>query len=125
MAWNKPNKAPLTVEIDKSFDFIIEEGANTSINLRRISWGGKPAKLDIRKWAYQDGKEIAMKGVGLTEDGGNELANVLVEHGYGNTKRLMKAIKERKDYNTSDDESNNIDDSDEEYYDASELFGDD
>lgn len=127
MAWNNSNKE-FKMEILPGFDFIIEEGANTSINLRKISWGGRDPKLDIRKWSYQDGQERAMKGVGLTNEGANELSNVLVEQGYGDTKRIINAIKQRQDYDGSinsieTDEDN--DDGSEEYYDPSELFGGD
>lgn len=128
MAWNNNNKE-FKMEIVPDFDFIIEEGANTSINLRKISWGGRDPKIDIRKWSYQDGKERAMKGVSLTEDGTNELSCILVEQGYGDTKRIINAIKQRKDYDGSINSSESIaeenDDELEEYYDPSELFGGD
>ena len=44
-------------EIIPDFDFIIEEGQNNSTNLRKISWNGREPKLDIRKWAYNDGTD--------------------------------------------------------------------
>lgn len=127
MAWNKSKE--ITMEMEDNFDFIIEEGQNTSINLRKISWNGRPSKLDIRKWSYQDGEERAMKGVGLSDEGANELASVLIEQGYGDTSRIIKAIKERKDYDGSingniiNNNSEPVDDGSEEYYDPSELFG--
>lgn len=123
MAWNK-NK-DISMEIEKEFDFIIEEGQNTSINLRRISWNGRPSKIDIRKWVYQDGNERAMKGVSLSDEGADELANVLVEQGYGNTSRLIKTIKQREDYNNLNGDKFDVkidDDGSEEYYDPSELL---
>ena len=125
MAWNKDKE--FSMEIEDNFDFILEEGQNTSINLRRISWNGRPSKIDIRKWVYNDGTERAMKGVSLSDEGADELANVLIEQGFGNTKRIIKAIKARKDYDGSI--SGNIteeiaeDDGSEEYYDPSELLG--
>lgn len=125
MAWNKDKE--FSMEIEDNFDFILEEGQNTSINLRRISWNGRPSKIDIRKWVYNDGAERAMKGVSLSDEGANELANVLIEQGFGNTKRIIKAIKAREDYDGSI--SGNIteeiaeDDGSEEYYDPSELLG--
>ena len=42
-------------EIVPNFDFVLEEGSNTSVNLRKISWNGRDPKLDIRKWSYNDG----------------------------------------------------------------------
>ena len=99
MAWNKDKE--FSMEIEDNFDFILEEGQNTSINLRRISWNGRPSKIDIRKWVYNDGTERAMKGVSLSDEGADELANVLIEQGFGNTKRIIKAIKAREDYDGS------------------------
>lgn len=121
MAWKKDN-SNFTMEIDPNFDYIIEEGANTSINVRRVSWGGRPFKIDIRKWSYNDGEERAMKGVSLTNEGADELANVLVENGFGSKKRLLKALDSRED--EEEDSTNEIDDGSEEYYDPSELLGD-
>lgn len=125
MAWNKDKE--FSMEIEDNFDFILEEGQNTSINLRRISWNGRPSKIDIRKWVYNDGAERAMKGVSLSDEGADELTNVLIEQGFGNTKRIIKAIKAREDYDGSI--SGNVteeiaeDDGSEEYYDPSELLG--
>lgn len=115
-----------TMEIQDGFDHIIEEGQNTSLNLRKINWNGRGFKLDLRKWNYQDGQERANKGVTLTEDGASELANVLVSEGYGDTKKIIKAIQKRDDYNDSMNHINDVeveeDDGSEEYYDPSELL---
>lgn len=122
----KNSDKELSMEIDENFDFIIEEYGNSSINLRKISWNGRPSKLDIRKWNYSDGKERALRGITLTDEGGDELACVLVEQNYGNTKRILEAIKKRDDYteaNSANSENINIDNSEEEYYDPSELLG--
>ena len=43
-------------EVNKDYDFILEESANTSICLRKISWNDRPEKLDIRKYTYSDGQ---------------------------------------------------------------------
>ena len=56
MAFNK-NNDDFSMEIVDNFDFIIEEGSNSSVNLRKVSWNGREPKLDIRKWLYQDGQE--------------------------------------------------------------------
>jgi len=114
-----------TMQIEKDFDFIIEEGQNTSINLRKIGWNGRPAKLDLRKWNYQDGEERAGKGITLTDNGASELTAVLVEQGYGDTKRLAKALKTRGEDVGINTDVNDFDDDDgsEDYYDPSELLG--
>lgn len=127
MAWNKSKEISMIIE--KNFDFIIEEGQNTSINLRKISWNDRPSKIDIRKWSYTDGQERAMKGISLTDEGTNELTGVLVEQGYGDTKRIINALKNRDDYdesllNNTEDNSIEQDDEPQEYYDPSELLGD-
>ena len=118
----------ITMEIQEGFDFIIEESGNSSLNLRKIGWNGREPKLDLRKWSYQDGQERAMKGVTMSDEGADELTGVLVEQGYGNTKRIAKALSMRDGYDyimkhidEPDEDSN--DDESEEYYDPSELLG--
>ena len=117
----RKNSDNIVMEIDRDFDFILEEGNNTSINLRRISWNNKPTKLDIRKWLYQDLGERPMKGTALTDEGADELTGVLVENGYGSTERLIMALRKRYDYNKKMEPE--IDDGSEEYYDPKELLG--
>ena len=122
----KENKE-FTMEIMEGFDYIIEESGNSSLNLRKVSWNGREHKLDLRKWNYQDGQERAMKGVTLSDDGADELSAVLVEQGYGNTKRIVKALTKRDEYNEVinhlNDVEEELDDGSEEYYDPSELLG--
>ena len=123
MAWNKDKE--ITMDILPDFDHILEEGKNTSVNLRRVSWNGRDHKIDIRKWSYSDDGEKAMKGIQLTDEGAGELANVLVEVGFGETKRLIKAIQKREDYDDSFKAKivDDTDDGSEDYYDPSELLG--
>ena len=118
----------ITMDIIPGFDFIIEEGQNTSLNLRKVSWNGRDPKLDLRKWSYQEGEERAMKGITLSEEGAAELTCVLAEQGYGETKRLIRAIQNRDDYESAmrtlnDPEESGNDDGSEEYYDPAELLG--
>ena len=117
----------ITMEIQEGFDFIIEESGNSSLNLRKVGWNGREPKLDLRKWSYQDGQERAMKGVTMTDDGADELTGVLVEQGYGDTKRIIKAISDREEYKDVIEHLNDpeveINDDSEEYYDPSELLG--
>lgn len=122
MAWNSSKE--ISMEIDKDFDFIIEEGQNTTINLRKISWNGRPAKLDLRKWSYANGEERAMKGIGLSDEGADTLTKTLVEQGYGKTKDLVLALRNRSDYSVEyEQDAPESDDGSEEYYDPSELLG--
>lgn len=126
MAWN--NDKSISMEIEPDFDYIIEEGQNTSINLRRINWNGRGSKLDLRKWVYNGGSERAMKGISLSEEGADILTNTLVKLGYGSTRDIINNIKNRDDFNQSllnpGVQSQYVDDGTEEYYDPSELLGD-
>ena len=120
-------KKDFVYEIEEGFDYIIEEGQNTSINLRKISWNGRDPKLDLRKWSYSDGEERMLKGISFSNEGANELTAVLVERGYGDTKRIIKALSTRSDFNgIADISENNVvledDDSEEEYYDPNMLL---
>lgn len=114
--------------VDEEFgDHILEETGNGSTNLRRISWNGRPHKLDIRKYSYKDGEERMMKGVSLSDEAANQLTNTLVDKGFGDTRSIISSIKNRKDFNESMlDAEPNVDQSDdyeEEYYDPKMLLG--
>ena len=111
-------------EIAEGFDYIIEEGSNTSINIRKISWNDRPFKLDIRKYSYKDGEENMMKGISFKEESGDTLTEVLVSNGYGNTRNIIKALRDRDDFDESllDKSVEIIDDDEEEYYDPKELL---
>ena len=116
-------------DIDTNFgDYILEESGNTSINLRKISWNERPFKIDIRKYTFHNGKEVAMRGIGLSEEATNELATVLVTKGYGNTKQMMKHIRDRMDYEIGMATDPNYDFTPDEveaksdFYEASELL---
>lgn len=117
----------ITMEIQEGFDFIIGESGNSSLNLRKVGWNGREPKLDLRKWSYTEGQERAMKGVTMTDEEADELTAVLAEQGYGNTKRLIKALSKREDYAYAmehlDDVEEEYNDGSEEYYDPSELLG--
>ena len=115
-------------EVVDNFDFVIEEKGNTSINLRKIVWGdSENAKVDIRKYFYKDGEERMSKGVSLSDEGADELVKTLCENGYGNTRDILRGIKNRPDF---DEALKNIDSDDEyesddgeEYYDPKQLLG--
>ena len=94
---------------------IIDEKNNQFIRLAEIAWAGAdeevdPSKikydlrryftLDIRKYTTDaDGNERMLKGCSfLTEDGPHELTHALVEEGFGNTEKILTAIKQRSDF---------------------------
>lgn len=85
-------------EKDPNFDFIIEEKGNMFIALRKISWGGRDAKLDLRKWYSSDGGETMSKGVSFTDEGAHELTKTLISEGYGYTDEIINSIKDRDDF---------------------------
>ena len=112
-------------EAQKEFDFIIEESGNNSINLRKNSWNGRPYKLDLRKYSYKDGKESMLKGISISDEGANELTGVLVENGYGDTKRIIKALRTRENFNEEMLEPDYVfedDNESEEFYDPKQLL---
>ena len=53
------------------------DGKNT-LELNRISYSGRPAKLDLRHWSHEPGEEPRMhKGITLTDEEAAELGNVI------------------------------------------------
>ena len=112
-------------EAQEGFDFIIEESGNNSINLRKISWNGRPYKLDLRKYSYKDGKESMLKGISISDEGANELTGVLIENGYGDTKRIIKALRTRENFTEEMLEPDYVfedDNESEEFYDPKQLL---
>lgn len=126
MKENEKEKS-FTWEKDNDFDYILQEGQNTSICLRKISWNGRPYKIDIRKYTYQDSTEHMGKGVSLTDEATNILVETLVDNNYGDTKKILKGLKNRPDFNDAvvnmDAADGYDDDGSEEYYDPAELLG--
>ena len=120
----KERKEDFKYDIIDEYDHIIEESGNSSINLRKISWNGAPFKIDIRKYSYSDGAERMLKGVSMTEDGANELAGVLVETGYGETKRIAKALRGRENFKEEmlEPDYTDEDDGSEDFYDPKQLL---
>jgi len=110
------------------FDFVIEESGSNSLNLRKIAWNsvegdGKPYKLDLRKYSYSDGEEHMMKGCTISDKGADELTGVLVEQGYGDTKRIVNALRHRDNFKQEMLEDDyEEDDGSEDYYDPKQLL---
>ena len=53
------------------------DGKNT-LELNRISYSGRPAKLDLRRWSREPSEEPRMyKGITLTDEEAAELGNVI------------------------------------------------
>lgn len=90
------------LEIDDSVNEVIDETpGNSFIALRKLRWSaGSDFRLDIRKWFVNaDGTEVAGKGISfVTEEGPDNLINALLKHGYGDTRKTLDGIKDRKDF---------------------------
>lgn len=86
-------------EKDPNFDFVIDEKANKFMALRKIKWSSSNEfKLDLRNYVATDEGERMLKGCTfISEEGGHELARVLVQEGYGHTDDLVDAIFERRE----------------------------
>lgn len=114
-------------------DSTIDEKGSIFIALRKVQWvknGEDPdetkAKLDLRKYRVdENGDEIAGKGISfLTDDGPNELTKVLIHEGYGNTKEILKELKNRDDFVDSVEHINEEDTGSGEYFDMRQLLED-
>lgn len=64
----------------QQFDFHVEqriavlsESGSCTLELNRVSYGGNPAKLDLRRW--RDGKPL--KGVSMTDEEAERLLEAL------------------------------------------------
>lgn len=126
---SKKENTDFVWSMDTQFgDFILEESGNTSINLRKISWNERPFKIDIRKYSFHNGKEIPMRGIGLSDEATHELATTLVTKGYGDTKQMMRYIRDRVDYeiematDPDYDFTPNDDKAESDFYEADELL---
>lgn len=94
--------ADFTYNIDENFDFLIEEKGNQAVFFRRVSWGGRDSKLEIRKWYVDGTKETAGKGVTfMTEEGPDELVRIMTETGFGKTDEILENISKRDDFGIS------------------------
>lgn len=89
-------------EVDPNFDYLIEEKGNQALFFRRVSWGGRDAKPEIRKWYVDGTSETPGKGFSfMTKDGPNELIKIMTDLGYGNTDEILENISKREDFPTA------------------------
>lgn len=102
MSFKKGGPIEFTV-VDGSPDVVFEEKGNTVGMIRKISWGNRAPKLELRKWNLDsEGKETASRGYTfMTEDGPNELVESMAKLGYGNTTKVIGSIKDRPDFEES------------------------
>lgn len=89
-------------EVDENFDYLVEEKANQALFFRRVSWGGRDSKLEIRKWYVNGTTETPGKGFTfMTEEGPDELVKIMTETGYGKTDEILENISKRDDFEKS------------------------
>jgi hypothetical protein len=90
-------------EIIDEYDHVISETPNAYVSLRKVRWSETgDIKLDLRKYITRaDGTEQMMKGCSFPEEAGHELAAVLTETGYGDTRTILNNIKDRGDFKVS------------------------
>lgn len=89
-------------EVDPEFDYLIEEKGNQALFFRRVSWNGRDAKPEIRKWYVDGTSETPGKGFSfMTEEGPNELIKTMTELGYGNTEEVLENISKRDDFSVA------------------------
>ena len=94
--------ADFKYEVDENFDYLIEEKGNQALFFRRVSWGGRDAKPEIRKWYVDGSSETPGKGFSfMTEEGPDELVKILTETGYGKTDEILENISKRDDFGIS------------------------
>ena len=124
MAFSK-NKAGEFKYSIRGIDRVVEEKGNQFIRFAQIAWAGEDEdvlpeaiKYDIRKYTTDSaGNERMLKGVSFfSEEGPNQLANILVEEGFGNTRTILQNIRKRSDFadalkpqNESDSEDDGFD----------------
>lgn len=110
-------KDDIKLTIVGGFDRIIEEQSNSFVALRKLKWTEDgTARYDLRRYRIDaDGNEVVGKGLGFTtEEGPHELANVLVEEGFGDTTKIIRSIMTRGDFSEAMEKAANPDSSDEE-----------
>lgn len=137
MAFGKTEFGQVKSKIFEGEDNIFDEKGSTFCALRKVAWYNadkneepteEDAKWEIRKWrANDDGTDTPNKGMTfLTDEGPHNLAEMLVDKGFGETKKIIGSLKGRDNFKDSvehmyDEEEINS----EEFFDArTELLAD-
>lgn len=113
MALNSENGNNIRYKIFEGNDNIFDEKGSTFCALRKVAWWNpdkrddeptaEDAKWELRKWRVNDdGTDTANKGMTfLTEDGPNNLTELLVDKGFGKTNKILGSIKKRDNFKDS------------------------
>ena len=99
MPFKKNNNEDFTYKVG-DIDEVVDSKGNSVILLRKIAWGEKgKEKLELRRWIVDINEEKALKGVSfLTDDGPNNLVNVLLDKGFGKTNEVLEVLSTRNDF---------------------------
>jgi hypothetical protein len=66
----------------------ISESGSWKKCVRRVSFNGDPVKVDIRPWNEAENPKYVMgKGISLTDEECENLVNILIEYGYGQSNK--------------------------------------
>ena len=116
----------------KDYDIPFDEKGTTCGTVRKVQWikgSGEPdeskAKIEIRKVYTSGAEEKTGKGYTFsTPEGPGELVEGLIEAGYGNTKEVIRKLRQREDFaeavNTINED--NDDGSDGDMFDMRDLL---
>lgn len=122
----------LSYHIFKDFEIPFDEKGSTVGTVRLVQWlkeGSEPdeskAKIEIRK-VYTSGAEEKMgKGYTFsTPEGPSELVSGLIDAGFGDTKNILRSLRQRDDFMEAATTINQDDDdnSDGEMFDMRDLL---
>ena len=114
-------------------DAVFDEKGNQFLALRKVQWDTKDngkdeskAKLELRKWVVnKDMEEVPNKGFAfLTEDGPHNLAELLVDRKFGDTKKLLESLAGRDDWKDTIEHYNDTDEGTSAVFDARDFLKD-
>lgn len=95
------------------YENVFDSKGSQILAMRNVSWNGNEPKLELRKWNSKDDGDFPMKGFSfLTEEGPDNLAEVLIRNGYGDTATLLDLLMEREESSdiSVDDKSTSMED---------------
>lgn len=86
---------------EEGINEVVAESGNTIIRFREVSWNGRPARLEVRKWRMStaDGEETPSQGLTFaSKDIANSLVHTMTKSGFGETQTVLNNISKRNDF---------------------------
>ena len=100
MSWK--SSGPVSFNIDpEGINEVVEENGNMVTMLRKVGWGGKEEKIELRKWIVDTDSEKPMKGCAMTDIGWHNLTSILTKNGFGDTREIIENISTRDNFEDS------------------------